>query len=460
MTYETLRRRAARAVLLPGAALFGALFPAACGGGASAKAAEPAGGTAGPDSNRTAKEPAGTGSSTAPGGGAPAAAAANVPDTALLTPEAARVAGFGTDTARRVPWRAAWATPARLALDPVSTQALGSIVQGRVLRVLVLPGDRVRRGQVLATLHSEEMLTARAQLTQAEAGVLQATSDVRVATEAAARAERLYAGRAGALADVERARGARVDALAQQRRAQAELARAREFFGHLVGEGPPPPRDRSAGADADLDVLVRAPFDGLVVTRDAQPGAVVNVGAPLLTVTRAGTLALVLRLPEQALGTARPGAVVRFTVPAYPKRAFTARVARVAPALDSLSRTAEVIASVPNADGALKAEMTAAAELLGPAGEPTLAVKDAAVQEFQGDTVVVTARPGPNGASGRGVVLQAVPVRPGRRAQGLAEIVAGLTPGTAVVTEGVGIAKAEIQRRRDQRNGGGGGGGD
>ena len=55
-------------------------------------------------------------------------------------------------------------------------------------------------------------------------------------------------------------------------------------------------------------------------------------------------------------------------------------------------------------------------------------------------------------------MLQAVPVRAGRRAEGLVEIMAGLTPGTAVVVEGAGIAKAEIQRHRDQRNGSGTGG--
>ena len=74
---------------------------------------------------------------------------------------------------------------------------------------------------------------------------------------------------------------------------------------------------------------------------------------------------------------------MRFTVPAYPTRAFTARVVRVSPALDSTSRTAEVLATVPNPNGELKAEMTAAAELLGPPGASVLAVNDAAVQEFQ-----------------------------------------------------------------------------
>ena len=259
----------------------------------------------------------------------------------------------------------------------------------------------------------------------------------------------LGAGDTMTLADLERARTAQADALGARRRADAELSYASEYVEHLVGRGPVPP-----GTDEHA-VLVRAPFDGLVVSRAVQPGAVVNVGDPLVTVTRAGVLALALRVPEQALGAARPGAAVRFTVPAYPGRAFQARVTRVAPALDSVSRTAEVLALVPNPDGALKAEMTASAELLGAPGGSTLAVKADAVQEFQGDTVVVTARP-----SGGGVVLQAVPVRAGRRAQGLAEVLAGLTPGTPVVVEGAGIAKAEIQRRRDLRNGGGGGGGD
>lgn len=424
---------------------------AACGTGNTAAAERST-------SSTSARSAAGAGPQAAApgqGGGAARPAAATVPDTALLTPDAVSVAGFATDSARLVPWRTSWVTPARLALDPATTQPLGSLVQGRVLRVLALPGDRVRRGQVLLTLHSEEMLTARAQLTQAEAGVQQAASDARVATAAAARADRLFAARAGALADVERARGTLADAAAARRRAQAELTRARAYYAHLVGEGPPPPRDPGGGHADGLDVLVRAPYNGVVVSRAVQPGEVVNVGAPLVTVARPGALALVLRLPEQALGGARPGAEVRFTVPAYPGRAFIARVTRVAPALDSLSRTAEVLAAVPNANGDLKAEMTAAAELVGPAGGQTLAVPAAAVQEFQGDTVVVTARRAPNGA---GVVLQAVPVRAGRRAQGLAEILSGVAPGTAVVTDGAAVAKAEIQRRRDQRSGGAAGG--
>ena len=368
-----------------------------------------------------------------------------MPDTALLTPEAARVAGFATDTARRVPWRATWATPARLMLDPTTTQPLGSIVEGRVVRVLAQPGDAVRRGQVLVILHSDEMLDARNRLAQARATRAQTVSSVRFAQLSVARAERLYAAKAGSLADLERARSALADAQGEARRAEAELSYAQEYVAHLVGDGPVPP-----GVD-EHEVLVRAPFDGVVTARDAQAGVVVAVGAPLVTVGRLGALVLALRLPEQALGAAHRGATVRFTVPAYPKRVFDAKVVRVAPALDSASRTAEVLAAVPNARGELRAEMTAAAELLGPAGDPTLAVPDAAVQEFQGDTVVVTQRPGPKG----GIVLQAVRVRPGRRAQGLAEVVAGLAPGDAVVTGGAGIAKAEIQRRRDQRNGGG-----
>ena len=80
----------------------------------------------------------------------------------------------------------------------------------------------------------------------------------------------------------------------------AELSRARDYLGHLGGEGPPPPRDASSGGhDDDLDVLVRAPFDGVLITRDVQPGSVVNIGAPLLTVGRLGTLALSLGFPSR-----------------------------------------------------------------------------------------------------------------------------------------------------------------
>ncbi|MBC7840756.1 MAG: efflux RND transporter periplasmic adaptor subunit [Gemmatimonadaceae bacterium] len=382
------------------------------------------------------------------GGSAPAAAAANVPadvrDTAFLSADAMTVSGVSVVNASRVAWRDVWQLPARLVLDPTTTQALGSIVEGRVTLVLVQPGDRVTRGQVLVTIHSHELTSARNDLGQATAGRTEAENAAHLAAAALARAERLYAAQAGSLADLERARATQVAALAGQRRAASEFDRATEMVHHLQ-----PPGAMRAGIDPE-DVLVRAPFDGVVVAREAQPGAVVVPGASLVTVSRTGSILLAMRVPEVALAAVRVGSEVQFTVPAFPGRAFNGRVTRVAPMLDSLSRTAEVFAVVANRSGELRGEMTAAAEVFGPGRDSVIAVPVSAIQDFEGDTVVVTSV-----KRGSGLLLEASRVRVGRRAAGLAEIISGLAPGVSVIHDGAAVAKAEILRQRDARASGG-----
>lgn len=378
------------------------------------------------------------------GGNAPAAAAAGAPvdvrDTAFLSADAMTVSGVSVVNSKRVAWRDVWQLPARLVLDPTTTQALGSIVEGRVTLVLVQPGDRVTRGQVLVTIHSHELTSARNDLAQATAGRTEADNTTQLAAAALARAERLYAAQAGSLAELERARATQVSALAGQRRAASEFDRATEMVHHLQ-----PPGAMRAGIDPE-DVLVRSPFEGVVVAREAQPGAVVIPGASLVTVSRTGSILLAMRVPEAALAAARVGSEVRFTVPAFPGRAFNGRVTRVAPMLDSLSRTAEVFASVGNRTGELRGEMTAAAEVFGPDRDSVVAVPVGAIQDFEGDTVVVTSV-----NRGTGLLLEAKRVRVGRRAAGMAEITSGLAAGVSVIHDGAAVAKAEILRQRDAR---------
>lgn len=356
-------------------------------------------------------------------------------DTALLSAESVRIGGFTTAPVTRAPWRDSWRAPARLTLDAASTEPIGSIVEGRVVRVYAMPGDRVRKGQVLVTIHSHEMMDARATLSRARADVTRADSELRVAQNAAERGERLYTGKAISLAELERLRAMRTDAQAMQESATAELRRAEEFLEHLLGDGP-----EEAGADPHW-VLIRAPLDGLVISREVQPGNVVLVGASLMTVSRTSALTLVMQVPDAA--SARVGAPVSFTVSAAPAQRFEATVTRVFPQVDTLTRTIEVHAAVRDRSGILKPEMFATAELSGAQAGIVPVVPTGAVQAFEGDTVVIEARP-----RGEGMHLTVVPVRVGRRTGALAEILSGIDTGHVVVVGGAAVAKAEIIKRR------------
>ena len=361
-----------------------------------------------------------------------------VADTAFLPAESVRIGGFTLDTVRRETWTTSVTVPARVALDPVATEPIGSIVEGRVIRVYVMPGDRVRRGQVLVAIHSHELMDARSELEKARAAVTIAEVQQRVSTSASERAERLHTMKALSLADLERARATREDAEAAAVSARAELARDEAMIEHLVGEGALP------GGYDEHWVLTRAPIDGQVISRQAEPGNVVLVGAPLLTVSRTSSLVLIASLPDHAGASVRVGAPVTFTTNATGNEQFEARVTRVFPAIDTLTRTIEVHAAIaPTATSRVRPEMFATAEIAGEAGARVLVVPLAAVQSFGGDTSVIRATPRDGGLS-----LEVVRVRMGRLSRARAEVLAGIDSGSVVVSGGAAVARAELRKRR------------
>lgn len=377
------------------------------------------------------------------GDSAPPEMAAVVPDTALLSADAVRIGEFTLDAVAEEPWREAWRIPARVTFDPSAVQPLGSIVEGRVLEVRFAPGERVRAGDILVAVHSHEVMDARQRLVAAIAAATSADSAAAAAESAAARADRLLAARAVSLGEVERARAARAAAIATRAAAQAERERAVAFVEHLVGKGTPPGTDEHAA-------LHRAPFDGVITARAVHPGQVVLVGQPLVTVARESGLGLLLQLPEAASAQVRLGEPVRFTVPAHPGRPFDARITRISPVVDAMSRAIEAWARASaDAQHLLRAEMTADAELLGDASERVLSVPVEAVQLYESDTVVVRAT-----RLGEGMLLEAVPVRIGRRSSARAEILGGIGAGDSVLVRGAALGKAEIAKRHSGGEGG------
>jgi len=367
----------------------------------------------------------------------PVASKAALPDTATLSAAALDIAGFSFDSARIVPWRTSANVPARLMLDPAAVQAIGSIVEGRITHVLVRVGDAVRAGDVLVMIHSHEIMDARATLVRATSQLMAAGADRELARSASARAARLLEAKAMSRAEVERADAVRQTADAMYEQAVAEKERAQGFVDHLIGEGPTP-------KDADIhDVLIRSAVSGVVTERVAQAGTVVLPGTPLVTVADPTRLQLQMRLSERATDGVRVGSRVRYTLTDDATREYEAVVSRVAPTVDTLTRTIEVLATPVQGAVVGRAEAYAQAAVGGAAGTPALIVPAAAVQAMDGDTVVITAD-----QRGSGLFLQAVRVRVGRRSANHVEVLSGLGEGRRVVIGSVAIAKAELLKRR------------
>jgi cobalt-zinc-cadmium efflux system membrane fusion protein len=315
------------------------------------------------------------------------------------------------------------------------TARLGAPARGRIIEVKVQPGDRVTAHQVLVRLQSLEGGTAQSDLAKAAAEVTSRTAQAQYAAAAKARAERLMALKAIPRQDYERAVADDEQARASLAQAESERSRA-ESAAEQLGAG---------GTSASGEIAIRSPLAGVVLARTAAPGAVVDAGAPLVTVTDPSSLWLSISAPEQFAGLFRTGQVVRFAVPAFPIDTFTARIDAVGAGLDAETRTLPVRGAITNTthgQSQLRSEMLASVVVDGGPVVRAAIVPEGAVQLFQEKPNVFVVRPNAKG----GGHFERREVEIGRRIDGRIAILRGLSAGDVVVTDGAFAVKAEFQR--------------
>ena len=322
--------------------------------------------------------------------------------------------------------------PGQLGPNEDRTARIGAPAQARIMTVHVRTGDRVSAGQPLVTLQSQQASTARADVQKAEADAASRRTALTYARMARERAERLLAAKAAARAEVERAHADEQAAQAALAQAEAELSRARSSVRQL------------GAVDGAGDTIVRARISGVVFTRDAAPGAVVEAGAPLVSITDDSTLWLEASVADRAASALRNGAQVRFTVPAFPNETFTARIEGIGGALDPQTRTVPVRSLVQNRDHKLRASMFATVFLGAGAARQAVAVPESAVVLVDEKPVVFIAKPDANG----GASFERRDVAIGAKRNGQALISEGVRPGEIVVIEGAFAVKSQVERSK------------
>jgi cobalt-zinc-cadmium efflux system membrane fusion protein len=322
-------------------------------------------------------------------------------------------------------------TPGQLLPDEDRTAHLGAPARGRIVAIRVNVGDRVSEGQPLVTLQSQEAVSARADMARAEAELRSRQAASNFAGTARDRAERLLELKAASRQEVERARTDDELARAAQSETEAEVERARAAFAQL-------------GVTTGGEMVVRTPIAGVVLKREAIPGAVVDAGAALITVSNIGTLWLQAAITEAVVTSLRPGAGVRFEVPAFANDTFEARIQNVGAGLDPSTRTVTVRAVVSNPSGRLRPEMFAKVWVSAGATRAAVMVPGDAVQLLDDRPVIFIAHsdePHTTRFERRDVEL-------GSRTGNRAEIVKGVQPGELVVVEGAFAVKSEFARAK------------
>ncbi|WP_187399211.1 efflux RND transporter periplasmic adaptor subunit [Bradyrhizobium paxllaeri] len=287
--------------------------------------------------------------------------------------------GYVTESIRRGPLKVTVLATGKLA--PTNRVDVGTELSGIIRRVLVENNDRVARGQLLAELDPSKLddavVRAQAALRVAEANVETATATIGETRATLTRLQEIWrssSGKAPAKAELETAEAAFARAKAALVSATAEVSQARARLS----------TDETDRAKA----AIRAPIDGVVLSRQAEPGQTVAASfqTPVLF-TIAGDLAamkLEVSIDEADVGQVKSGQAATFAVDAFPDRSFPATIVSVnlgpkttnssatqgaaatpaASAAPTSVVTYTAVLNVSNTDGSLRPGMTALATIV------------------------------------------------------------------------------------------------
>ncbi|MEE4143700.1 MAG: efflux RND transporter periplasmic adaptor subunit [Halieaceae bacterium] len=261
-------------------------------------------------------------------------------------------------------------------LQPVNQVDVGSEISGTIRTVLVDFNDRVAKGQVLATLDTDQLQArvnqADAALELAKAQVMQAEATIVETTNRLKRASKL--GKAGIMPEDE------VDsAQAAYARAVADLARS-----HAQVE------QAGAALEAEKTTLWKAtllsPIDGIVLNRTVEAGQTVAASfqTPVLFTLAENLTQMELHVDvdEADIGQVAQGQSAQFTVDAYADRRFPATITAVHFASQTVDGvvTYETVLTVDNSELLLRPGMTATADIIVRQIDDALLVPSAALR--------------------------------------------------------------------------------
>lgn len=244
-------------------------------------------------------------------------------------------------------------------VQPTDQVDISSELSGTVRQVNVNYNSSVKKGDVLAELDTNkqeaDVQSARAELASAKANVLKAEAEAQSAKTSLDRLTGLVNNRISSQQDLDAARYSYEAALATKAVNEASVLSAEASL---------------RLAEVNLSKLkIISPIDGIVLTRDVDPGATVasSLNAPVLF-TIAGDLRrmeLQVSVDEADVGQVREGQAARFSVDAYPDRNFPASIRTVRFASETVSNvvTYKAILTVDNEDLLLRPGMTATADI-------------------------------------------------------------------------------------------------
>jgi len=316
----------------------------------------------------------------------------------------------------------------------VSRAQVGSEISGVVLQRLVQEGDQVKPGDLLVVLKSDELL---AQVRQAELALTELASSRRpqaAAELASAKAQLEQASReatrrrnaeAGILSREEVEQAVEAERVARNNYETARVKAAALAAGQVEEASL---REQLAVAQARLaKTKIRAAVAGTVLTRDVEPGDLVQPGQTLFTIALTGNTEIRVPLDERNLPQLALQQNATVISDAYPDQSFPARINFIAPSIDPQRGTVEVRLTVNPVPDFLRQDMTVSVNVETAKRTRALAIPNDALSSIKGDkAVVLMVRAGK---------VQRQQITLGLRGLAMSEVKTGLSEGDQVLAD-------------------------
>jgi membrane fusion protein, multidrug efflux system len=189
--------------------------------------------------------------------------------------------------------------------------------------------------------------------------------------------------------------------------------------------------DVEAARAREGDRTIRAPFAGVVGLSDIAPGALINPGAPIVTLDDISSVRVDFEVPDRYLASIREGQPITARIDAYPGETIEGKIQKLDTRIDEQTRAITARAEFPNPSRRLKPGMMLRISI-AQGQRQAVAAPEAAVS-VQGDAayVYVIAKKGDQTVSEQRAVLT------GARQNGLVEIRDGLKAGEQIVADGL-----------------------
>jgi len=334
-------------------------------------------------------------------------------------------------------------------VEKVSRTQIGSEITGVVLERLVQEGDRVSRGDVLLVLKSDEI---SAQVRQAEAALKELATtrrpqaefdlaNAKVQLEQAQReAVRRRNTELGILSAEEREKSIEAEKLARNNLESARLKVA-SLAPDKVEETKL--REQLAALQAQLaKTKIRAEVSGIILTRNVEPGDLVQPSQTLFTIALDGATEIRVPFDERNLPLLALQQKAAVITDAYPDQPFPAHINFIAPSIDAQRGTVDVRLTVDPVPDFLRQDMTVSVNVETNKREQTLVIPNDALSSISGNKAMVILV--------RDRKIQRHPITLGLRGLVMSEVVAGLKEGDHVLTDAESVLKDGIRVRIEQ----------